>query len=172
MINEFEAPIPGQSLAGGELGQYPWESPPDFPDPNDAFGYFMERILDDDQMVFDITRLLEIGTPVEVITEGILFQSFQLGQVTPDVTLLLREPLNDLIRLVGQEAGVKVEEQDPLVPELQDRLAQEIFAEEKLEEPEPELGPGEEQILEEVEETMPTGLMAIPGEQIEEQVDG
>tara|TARA_A100000172_G_scaffold34640_1_gene20983 strand:+ start:930 stop:1448 length:519 start_codon:yes stop_codon:yes gene_type:complete len=172
MINEFEAPLPGQSLAGGELGQYPWESPPDFPDPNDAFSYYMERILDDDQMVFDITRLLEIGTPVEVITEGILFQSFQLGQVTPDVTILLREPLADLIRLVGKEAGVEVEEQDPLVPELQERLAEEIFAEERQEDDGEELSVEDTLIKEAAETKMTGGLMDMPEQQNEEQVDG
>ena len=172
MINEFEAPLPGQSLAGGELGQYPWESPPDFPDPNDAFSYYMERILDDDQMVFDITRLLEIGTPVEVITEGILFQSFQLGQVTPDVTILLREPLADLIRLVGKEAGVDVEEQDPLVPEIQERLAEEIFAEDEKEEDGEKMSLEDSALEEMAEAEMPAGLMAMPEQKIEEQVDG
>tara|TARA_R100000388_G_scaffold54426_1_gene40316 strand:+ start:980 stop:1498 length:519 start_codon:yes stop_codon:yes gene_type:complete len=172
MLNEFEAPIPGQSLAGKELGAYPWESPPDFPDPNDAYLFFINRILDDQEILGDMARLLELGTPAEVLADGILFNAFQIGQITPDVTILLREPLQDLIKLVGEQAGVDIQPLDPMIEEVQVQLAEEIFAEQEAEqqgEPEmPQAMMDEEPLV----KPEPQGIMAMPQMSVEEQADG
>tara|TARA_A100000172_G_C3042148_1_gene110918 strand:+ start:523 stop:1062 length:540 start_codon:yes stop_codon:yes gene_type:complete len=178
MLNEFEAPIPGQSLAGQELGNYPWESPPDFASPDDAFAFFFNRVMEDEEMLTDISKLLELGTAPQAITEGILFHSFSIGQITPDVTILLREPLTDLIRLVGQETGVAVQEESVESQRLEEELSERIFAEfqqermDNLQNGAPETEPL-------MEETMPDevpppalGLMAAPQPDIEENVDG
>ena len=179
MLNEFEAPIPGQSLAGGELGTYPWENPPDFASPDEAFAAFINRIMEDDEMLHDISRLLDLGTSPEAITEGILFNAFTIGQITPDVSILLREPLRDLIVLVGEESGVNVQSEDPTVAALEEQIAQELFAEDILSEEEDmqEAGLDETMLADEppvpAEEKMPAGLMALPPEQMtEEQIDG
>ena len=177
MINEFEAPIPGQSLADKELGAYPWESPPDFADPDDAFAYFYNRVMEDDEMLLDITKLLELGAAPSSIAEGILFQSFTLGQVTPDVTVLLREPLVNMITLIGKEAGVDVQEEAQEIQRMEEDLAEQIFAEfqqERMQSFQPE-EPGAVPSPEpEIAEPLPvemSGLMA-PAPMIEEEADG
>ena len=157
-LNEFEAPIPGQSLAGSELGTHAWENPPDFPHPDDAFEYIFTKISQDDGILMGITKLLESDVTPDTIADGILLNAFMVGQITPDVSIILREPLIDLIRVVGKEAEVEITEVDTETARLTASVGQEIM--EELSEIPTEAEQPEDEEKEEEQEPAPRGMMA------------
>jgi len=103
--NPFDAPIPGQSLTD-EPGNYPWEHPPKMTDPNQVLENLFER-LTDTESAEQIILMLESGVPVEAIARVITFTGFAEGEFTPDVGLLIAEPLMKMITAIGMRAGVK-----------------------------------------------------------------
>ena len=157
-LNQFEAVIPGQSLSGPELGAYPWENPPAFASPDEAFDFIFGKIAEDDVIVLGIVKLLQSGVAPDTITDGILLNAFMSGQITPDVSIILREPMNDLIRVVGQQADVKITELDTDIQALNQNLATEVM-EELIEGVEDEEEDDEEPV-----EDAPRGMMAHPAE--------
>ena len=103
--NPFDAPVPGQSLAD-EPGNYPWEHPPKQTDPSAVLESLWER-LTDTESAEQVILMLESGVPVEAIARVITFTGFAEGEFTPDVGLLIAEPLMKMITAVGMRAGVK-----------------------------------------------------------------
>ena len=104
--------------------------------------------------------MLQSGVAPDTITDGILLNAFMSGQITPDVSIILREPMNDLIRVVGQQADVKITELDTDIQALNQNLATEVM-EELIEGVEAE---EEEEDDEEPVEDAPRGMMARPAE--------
>lgn len=160
-LNNFEAVIPGQSLTGPELGAYPWENPPDFPDPDTAFEFIMKGILENDETLFGIVQCLELGIAPDTIVDAVLLNSFMVGQITPDVAILMRQPLTDLILLVAQEGDVEIKRLDEEQVAAKEALALQIMQEP----PEAEADRMDEMEPEADEDTTPRGMMApLPAE--------
>ena len=163
-LNEFEDLVPGQSLTGPELGAYPWENPPDFADPDEAFAFIVNKLEQDDTILMGIVKLLENDVTPDTIADGILLNAFMVGQITPDVSIIMREPLVDLIRVVGQEADADINEIDVETAALTASLAEEVM-EELRAQPEGETPLDED---EQIEEDIARGIMAPPAQTEEE----
>ena len=163
-LNEFEDLVPGQSLTGPELGAYPWENPPDFADPDEAFAFIFNKLAQDDAILMGIVKLLENDVTPDTIADGILLNAFMVGQITPDVSIIMREPLVDLIRVVGQEADADINEIDVETAALTASLAEEVM-EELRAQPEGETPLDED---EQIEEDIARGIMAPPAQTEEE----
>jgi len=103
--NSFDAPIPGQSLTD-EPGNYPWEHPPKQTDPNQILENLWEKLTDVDTSE-ELILMLESGVPVEAIARIITFTGFAEGEFTPDVGILIAQPLMKMIAAIGIRAGVK-----------------------------------------------------------------
>lgn len=105
--NEFEAAIPGQSLAGEQpMGSAPWETPADFPDPDEFYMYTQEKLLNDEDNLMNVVKLLDMQISVEAIVDGILMNSFMMGQISADTAIISKEPVTDLILLIAQEGDI------------------------------------------------------------------
>lgn len=163
-LNEFEDLVPGQSLTGPELGAYPWENPPDFADPDEALAFIFDKLAQDDTILMGIVKLLENEVTPDTIADGILLNAFMVGQITPDVSLILREPLVDLIRVVGKEADADINEIDIETATLTANLSEEVM-EELRAKPDDEAPLDEE---EQVEEDIARGIMAPPAQMEED----
>ena len=102
--DDFNYAPPGHSLTE-DNGKWPWGRPPQMTNPDDALDDAVKRLMKprNKQEMF---KLLLVGVSVEVIVEGILFQSFQDGKFTPDVALLLKGPLAIIISDLAEEEGV------------------------------------------------------------------
>tara|TARA_R100001126_G_scaffold53800_1_gene30410 strand:+ start:1167 stop:1682 length:516 start_codon:yes stop_codon:yes gene_type:complete len=169
VLNDFEVPIPGQSLAGSELGTHAWENPPDFPSPDDAFKFMMDRVMGDEDILAGIVDCLERGMFPETIVDAMLLNAFMVGQITPDVSIILREPLLDLILLVGKEGDVDIKRADDEQIAAKQNLASEILAEMKAPDADTETV-AEDDDDEQDDDTpvRPTGMMAPPVQEPEE----
>jgi len=102
--NEFDAPIPGQSLTDTP-GNYPWEHPAQFADPEEASEYIWDRLHADD-FAEQIVAMLDAKIPVEAIARVILFGGFLEGKFSPDVAFLITKPVMQMITIIGATAGV------------------------------------------------------------------
>ena len=102
--NEFDAPVPGQSLTDTP-GNYPWEHPAQFADPEEASEYIWDRLHADD-FAEQVVAMLDANIPVEAIARVILFGGFLEGKFSPDVAFLITKPVMQMITVIGATAGV------------------------------------------------------------------
>jgi hypothetical protein len=103
--NEFDAPIPGQSLTDTP-GNAPWEHPPQYTDPEQILDNLYDKITSG-EFAEQLIAMLDAGVPVEAVVRVIVFGGFMQGKYTPDVGFMIVEPLMKLVSAVGIRAGVK-----------------------------------------------------------------
>lgn len=97
--NMIPASIPGASLTGnlqdldkGQLGAYPWETPPELNSITEAFNFIYEK-KEEGSNKENILKLLYAGVPAEAIARTISFEGFLTGKWTPDIAELLIIPV-------------------------------------------------------------------------------
>ena len=80
-------PIPGQSFTS-ELGNRPWEKPPQYVTVEDAIDFYMQRINEDDfkQPLLDV---IELGMPLTSIANALQISSVMEGKHTIDIGILV-----------------------------------------------------------------------------------
>tara|TARA_R110001606_G_scaffold129965_2_gene264921 strand:+ start:941 stop:1471 length:531 start_codon:yes stop_codon:yes gene_type:complete len=91
----FSAPIPGQSLVS-EPKNVPWENPPQFPDPESALLWHMDR-LQEPEKIKAVAGLLTLGLDVVTLTEGLLRSAVMEGRHSIDVSLLIGPIIHEYI---------------------------------------------------------------------------
>jgi hypothetical protein len=100
----LDGPIPGESLTA-EPGNYPWEQPPQYVDPEDAIAYHIGRLSSGDKLdsVFDA---LEMGISVDSLTSMILTGASMNGVHNVDVSILVGPVLHEFIASAAKKAGI------------------------------------------------------------------
>ena len=104
----FSAPIPGQSLTS-EPRNVPWENPPQFPDPESALLWHMDR-LQEPEKIKAIGGLLTLGLDVVTLTEGLLRSAVLDGRHSIDVSLLIGPIIHEYIVGTADAAGIEYDE--------------------------------------------------------------
>ena len=158
-LNPFETSIPGQSLVSGELGSVPFETPPDFPDPEDFYMFAYEKLMDDDDNLMNVVKLLEMDVTADAIVEGILMNAFMMGQISPDTGVIMKGPLIDLVTLIGQEADVEVPRRDDAGALKRNVSIDEALV--RLSDETPEMEEGDTMMEDDMADE-PSGMMAPP----------
>ena len=102
--NEFDAPVPGQSLTDTP-GNYPWEHPAQFTDAREATEYIWDRLHADD-FAEQVVAMLDANIPVEAVARVILFGGFLEGKFSPDLAFIITEPVMQMITVIGAMGGV------------------------------------------------------------------
>ena len=101
----FDSPVAGQGLTD-EPGNYPWEHPPQFADPEEATEYIWVT-LHQKQLTEQLIGMLDAGVPVEAIGRTILFAGFMEGKFSPDLAFIITEPVMKMIAAIGINGGVE-----------------------------------------------------------------
>ena len=101
----FDAPVPGQSLTDTP-GNYPWEHPPQFTDPEEVTEYLWVT-MHQKQLTEQLIGMLDAGVPVEAIGRTILFAGFMEGKFSPDLAFIITEPVMKMIAAIGIQGGVE-----------------------------------------------------------------
>lgn len=107
-VAQFQAPIPGQSLTGTP-GTMPWERPPEMNDPEEVIQMYLTK-LSDKEATQDILDLLELGTDVRTLTEGILRTGVAEGIHSIDVSLIVAPVIHEFIKQSADAVGIDYEE--------------------------------------------------------------
>ena len=101
----FDSPVPGQSLTDTP-GNYPWEHPPQFTDPEEVTEYLWVT-MHQKQLTEQLIGMLDAGVPVEAIGRTILFAGFMEGKFSPDLAFIITEPVMKMIAAIGVNGGVE-----------------------------------------------------------------
>ena len=103
--NDFDRPIPGQSLTD-EPGNYPWEHPPQYSDVREA----RDRIFDgmtQEENAKQLITMLASDVPAEAIVRTVLFAGFTEGKWTVDMATLLAPIVLIQVVNIAKAAGIK-----------------------------------------------------------------
>ena len=104
MSDLLNAPIPGQSLTDSPKN-YPWERPPEIVDPREAIKFHLDG-LTSPEALDNIVEMLQLGVPVNAITQTALTTAQMEGIHSIDVSLIIGEVINEELISIAEEAGV------------------------------------------------------------------
>jgi hypothetical protein len=117
---QLKAPIPGMSLTR-EPGNAPWEQPPLYNTAEEALGYYLEK-LDEEERVDDLLFALEAGYPVASMVDFLTSYSVMEGYHSFDVKMLISPILHEYIMSLADAAGVEYTER--MGPSKEERMSQ------------------------------------------------
>jgi hypothetical protein len=103
------APIPGMSLTK-EPGNAPWEQPPLYNTAEEALGFYLQK-LDDEERLDDLLFALEAGYPVDAMVDFLTSYSVMEGYHSIDVKMLISPILHEYILSLADAAGIEYTEQ-------------------------------------------------------------
>ena len=103
----FDRPIPGMSLTH-ELGDRPWQNPPQYSTVDDAIEYYMGRMSSEDFMV-QAVDILEMGVPVTTLANTMQMSGVMEGTHSIDTGMLVLPVIMEMLMLLGDSAGIKYE---------------------------------------------------------------
>ena len=98
-------PIPGQGLTNDPENPYPWERPPEFTELEEGVQYVFGRLIEP-EIYTSVMNVVEDGTPLMNITQGILFKGFTEGKWNPDLMMLLAEPTTYMLMALAERADI------------------------------------------------------------------
>ena len=104
-LDMFNAPVPGQSLTD-EPGSRPWEKPPQFSRPQEAFRAIQNRFRNRKTQE-ELVSVMDAGMPLQVLTKSITIGGFREGLWTPDVAELLNPPVFMLLGNLARKYKIK-----------------------------------------------------------------
>lgn len=169
----LKAPIPGENLTQ-DTRKYAWHRPPQYPEFDDAFEYFIDNVIADKDRLASGMSVVRIGVPATAAVSGLLVSMVGSGKISPDMSLLLSGPAYKVFTRALDIAGV------PYLSGYDTREEVEAFikASESVEAPTEEdlsdaqLGEIQEAAEEVQENPVPAGgLMGAPVEEEQIQMD-
>jgi hypothetical protein len=101
----IDAPIPGQSLTA-ELGNRPWQKPPQYNTVEEALEYYIPRLTDPD-MLDDLFDVMETGIPLTTIANALQSAGVMEGKHTIDVGILIMPVLIETMAYLAEESDIE-----------------------------------------------------------------
>ena len=97
--------IPGQGLTTDPDSPMPWEQTPEYTDLEEGLQYIFGLLIEPENYV-PIMDVIDDGTPLMDITQGILFKGFTEGKWNPDLLMLLAEPMTYILLALAERANI------------------------------------------------------------------
>jgi hypothetical protein len=97
--------IPGQGLTNDPDSPFPWEQAPEYTDLEEGLQYIFGLLIEPENYV-PIMDVIDDGTPLMDITQGILFKGFTEGKWNPDLLMLLAEPMTYILLALAERANI------------------------------------------------------------------
>jgi hypothetical protein len=163
----LDAPIPGMGLTH-ELGDRPWQQPPQFATVEDTIDYYIDR-MSNNVFTEKLISTLEMGVPVTTIADVMNMTGVMEGKHSVDVGILVSPVLMEFMMFIADTADLEYntgleEEEGPseaLVNRALSKFKKEKAEQEKTQPEEMvEMMPMEAQEEEPTAEEKPVGLMA------------
>ena len=149
--NDFDAPVPGESLTDTP-GNAAWEHPPTYAKPEDAIEYINDKMLEEKNAKRAL-MLMSIGIPIEALVKVITFSGYLEGKWTVDVAKILEPLVAMLLAKMAKDAqidNIRIGIGDPKDSEfMEDATFQEMAMKQDemgIQEPMPEL-PAQEGLM-------------------------
>ena len=101
----LDAPIAGQGLTH-ELGNRPWQNPPQYSNVEEALQFHIPRIVNPDRQE-ELMNVIETGVPLTIIAETLQSGAVMQGKHSVDVGILIIPVLMETLAYLAEEQGVK-----------------------------------------------------------------
>ena len=105
-INMFDGAIAGQSMSASPDSKMPWDGPPQYAGIKEASEAIFLSLLEEENLT-SILDLLENDIPVSEITSVLLLTGFSKGQYSPDLLMMLIEPVMYMIMAIADKFGIE-----------------------------------------------------------------
>ena len=156
-----DAPIAGQSLTA-EVGNRPWQNPPQFAEVDDAINFYVPKLLDP-TFSNQLLDVIEMGVPLATLANTIQLASVMEGVHSVDVGMLVIPIIVELLMTIAEAEGVQyqtgMEGMETERPTAVSRIINDKMNE--LRAPTEDIGIEEPQVeLQQEEQPQPMGLMA------------
>jgi hypothetical protein len=99
-----DAPIAGQSLTA-EVGNRPWQNPPQFVEVDDAINFYVPKLLDP-AFSNQLLDVIEMGVPLTTIANSLQISGVMQGLHTIDVGILVLPVLVEMMTLMAEDEGI------------------------------------------------------------------
>ena len=156
----FSRPIPGQSLTA-ELGNRPWQSPPQYSTLEEAMDWYLERF-DNQEVIDELMSVLESGIPISTVANSMQLGAVLQGVHSVDVGVLVMPIIMEMMKYLADKTDTKYKMGDE--PEETDRPTDAVMTSALNELKNQQEGSMETEPMEEEEEEEPmpeqSGLMA------------
>jgi hypothetical protein len=101
----LDAPIAGQSLTA-EVGNRPWQNPPQYSTVEEALEYYIPRITNPD-MLNNLFDVMESGIPLTTIANAMQTAGAMEGKHTLDVGILILPILIETMAYLADESDIE-----------------------------------------------------------------
>ena len=101
----LDAPIAGQGLTH-ELGNRPWQNPPQYSTVEEALQFHVPRIVNPDRQE-ELMNVIETGVPLTIIAETLQSGAVMQGKHSVDVGILIIPVLMETLAYLAEEQGVE-----------------------------------------------------------------
>jgi hypothetical protein len=100
----FTMPIPGENLTSN-VRAWPWHKPPQYANFDDAFEYFLEDVLADQDRITSAVIMSRNGFSSLVLVQNLMIQAVGAGKISPDMALLLSGPVYKVLTTMLDALG-------------------------------------------------------------------
>jgi len=123
VVTQLGRPIPGQSLTENPDNPAPYEKPPQFTSVHEASEFIFGNLIEEEAYT-QIMNLMADDMPIMDIVQTLLFTGFTEGKWSPDLMLMLVEPVAYMLLALAERAGI-----DPVIyrGEDEDEIEEEEF---------------------------------------------
>lgn len=105
---DLRAPIAGMSLTK-EPGNAPWEQPPLYNTPEEALGFYFQK-LEDAELVDDLMFSLEQEFPLEVLVDSMTSVGVMEGYHSVDVKTLISPVIHEHLKTLAETLDIPIVE--------------------------------------------------------------
>lgn len=100
----FTMPIPGENLTSN-VKAWPWHKPPQYSNFDDAFEYFLEDVLADQDRITSAVIMSRNGFSALVLVQNLMIQAVGAGKISPDMALLQAGPVYKVLTTMLDALG-------------------------------------------------------------------
>jgi len=101
----FDAPIGGQGMVS-EMGNKPWQQPAKYNTVDEALEFYSSR-LQEESFQEELLDVMELGTPLSILSNSIQLGGTMQGMHTLDVGILIQPVLLEMLAFIGDKNKIK-----------------------------------------------------------------
>ncbi len=102
--SRFSAPVAGESLTSTPQNMA-FEKPPQFTELQEATEFVWDQLNKRDNTL-KLLAMLDKQVPIDGLVKTILFSGFASGKWTPDLSVLMAQPVVAMVMAIGRGAGI------------------------------------------------------------------
>lgn len=106
VVTQMGRPIPGQGLTTDPDNPAPYERPPQFSSVHEASEFIFGKLIEEETYI-QMMNLMADDMPIMDITRTLLFTGFTEGKWSPDLMLMLVEPVSYMLLALAERADIE-----------------------------------------------------------------